>query len=220
MEKHSLLGIQIKLVLLDAGWSDLGAFTALDEIISPDKNGNIFEGDIVSLNTKNTTAISNNKNLSLLGVENLIVVVLSDSVLVAHKDSVQSIKDLVKILEKTHRDIIVSHTKEHRPWGFFETVKEGINYKAKLIQIDPGKSISLQKHHQRSEHWVVVSGVASIVRGDEQFELIENQSTYIEKNQIHRLSNNTDKILKIIEIQTGDHLSEDDIVRLEDSYGR
>jgi len=220
MEKHSLLGIQIKLVLLDAGWSDLGAFTALNEIVSPDKNGNISEGDVVSLKTKNTIAISNNKNLSLLGVENLIVVALSDSVLVAHKDFVQSIKDLVKILEKTHEDIIVSHTKENRPWGFFETVEEGKNYKVKLIQIDPGKSISLQKHHQRSEHWVVVSGVASIVRGDEQFELIENQSTYIEKNQIHRLSNNTDKMLKIIEIQTGDHLSEDDIVRLDDNYGR
>lgn len=220
MEKHSLLGIQIKLVLLDAGWSDLGVFTALDDIVGADKNRNIFEGDIVALNTKNTIGISNKKNLSLLGVENLIVIVLSDSVLVANKDNVQSIKDLVKIIEKKHPDIVVSHTKENRPWGFFETIEEGKNYKVKLIQIDPGKSISLQKHHQRSEHWVVVSGTASIIRGDEQFELIENQSTYIDKNQVHRLSNNTDKILQIIEIQTGNQLSEDDIVRLEDNYGR
>ena len=220
MEKAKEIKIDVKLVVLNAGWSDLGSFDALDDIENKDNNGNIFKGDVVSLNTQNTIAITSKKNISLLGVENLIVIETADSVLVANKSEVQSIKNLVKILEKNHKNLLVEHTRVNRPWGWFETLEEGNTFKVKRIQIDPRKSISLQRHQQRSEHWVVVKGVATITKDNEKFNLTENQSTYIEKKQIHQITNNTDQNLQIIEVQSGKYLGEDDIQRLEDKYGR
>jgi mannose-1-phosphate guanylyltransferase / mannose-6-phosphate isomerase len=220
MEHTKILGINTKLVLLNAGWSDLGSFSALDEIKPKDNDGNIFKGDIVNLNTKNTIAIASSKNLSLLGVNNLIVIETEDSILVASKDDAQSIKKLVKILEKKHKTLLVDHTKVNRPWGWFDTIDEGDNFKVKRIQINPKKSISLQKHQQRSEHWVVIKGEATITKDDKIFILKENESVYIKKNQIHRISNQTNKITQIIEVQSGDYLGEDDIERFEDIFGR
>ena len=220
MEKIKKLGINMKLVVLDAGWSDLGSFYALDEFEDKDKDGNIFKGDVVSFNTQNTIAITSKKNISLLGVENLIVVETADSVLVANKKDAQSIKGLVKMLEPKHKHLLKEHTRENRPWGWFETLEESMNYKVKRIQINPGKSISLQRHQKRSEHWVVVKGKASVINDNQKIELNQNESTYIDKNQLHRLSNNTNKILQIIEVQSGEYLGEDDIERLEDNYGR
>ena len=220
MEKVKELGVDLKLVVLDAGWSDLGSFDALDEIEDKDKDGNIFKGDVVSLNTKNTIAITSKKNVSLLGVENLIMIDTADSVLVANKKDAQSIKDLVKILEKNHQHLLNEHTRVNRPWGWFETIEEGESFKVKRIQINPGKSISLQRHHKRSEHWVVVLGKAIVQKDNQEFELNQNESTYIDKNQVHRLSNKSNEILQIIEVQSGEYLGEDDIERLEDNYGR
>ena len=220
MEQTKTLGINMKLVLLNAGWSDLGSFSALDEIKSKDKEGNIFKGDVVSLNSNNTIAIATRKNLSLIGVDNLIVVETSDSMLVANKDNAQSIKEFVMILEKNHMNLLIEHTKVNRPWGWFDTIDEGENFKVKRIQINPKKSISLQKHQRRSEHWVVIKGMATITRDDKVYTLKENESIYIKKNQIHRISNQTNKITQIIEVQSGDYLGEDDIERLEDNYGR
>ena len=220
IEKSQELDLSIKLVILNAGWSDFGAFTALDEIEKKDKNGNIFKGDVVALNTNNSIVISSKKNVSLIGIDNLIVIETSDSVLIVNKDDAQSIKELVKILAKDHQSLLDEHTKVNRPWGWFDVLKTSEIFKVKLIQIDSGKSISLQKHHKRSEHWVVVKGVATITKDDAIFDLFENQSTYIEKNQIHRISNKSHNSLMIIEVQSGNYLGEDDIERLEDKYGR
>ncbi|MDC6486956.1 mannose-1-phosphate guanylyltransferase/mannose-6-phosphate isomerase [Methylophilaceae bacterium] len=220
MEKIKELNLNVKLVVLDAGWSDLGSFDALDEIEKKDKDDNIFKGDVVSLNTKNTIAITSRKNVSLLGVENLIVIETSDSVLVANKNDAQSIKELVQVLEKNHQNLLNEHKRVNRPWGWFETIEEGNAYKVKRIQVNPGKSISLQRHQQRSEHWVVVQGQAVVQQDIEEYELSMNESTYIHKNQVHRLSNKTNEILQIIEVQSGEYLGEDDIERLEDNYGR
>ena len=156
MEKAKEYGVDVKLVVLDAGWSDLGSFDALDEIEQKDKNYNIFKGDVASLNVKNTIAIATKKNVSLLGVDNLIVIETTDSVLVGNKNDAQSIKELVKLLEKNHQQLLSEHKKVNRPWGWFETLEEGATFKVKRIQINPGKSISLQRHQHLSEHWVVV----------------------------------------------------------------
>jgi len=220
MEKSKELGVDVKLLVLDAGWSDLGSFDALDEIEEKDKDGNILKGDVMPLNTKNTIAITSKKNVSLLGVSDLIVIETADSVLVANKNNAQSIKDLVNLLAKNHQHLLNEHTKENRPWGWFETLEEGDTFKVKRIHINPGKSISLQKHQHRSEHWVVVKGTASIIKGEQLFELQENESTFIAKNETHRLTNNTKKMLEIIEVQSGNYLGEDDIERLGDDFGR
>lgn len=220
MEEVKELGINVKLVVLDAGWSDLGTFDALDDIEEKDKDGNIFKGDVVSLNAKNTIAITSKKNVSLLGVSNLIVIETADSVLVANKNDAQSIKDLVSLLKKNHQHLPKEHTKENRPWGWFETIDEGENFKVKRIQINAGGAISLQRHQKRSEHWVVVQGKAIVQRGNQEFELNQNESTCINKKQIHRLSNKSNEILQIIEVQTGEYLGEDDIERAADNYDR
>lgn len=220
MEKSKELGVDVKLLVLDAGWSDLGSFDALDEIEEKDKDDNILKGDVVSLNTKNTIAIASKKNVSLLGVSDLIVIETADAVLVANRNDAQSIKDLVNLLAKNHQHLLNEHTKENRPWGWFEILEEGDTFKVKRIHINPGKSISLQRHQHRSEHWVVIKGTASVIKGDQTFELTENESIFITKNQTHRLTNNTNNLLQIIEVQSGDYLGEDDIERLEDKYGR
>ena len=220
MEKSKELGINVKLVVLDAGWSDLGSFDALDEIEDRDKDGNIFKGDVVSLNTKNTIAITSKKNISLLGVENLIVIETADSVLVANKKDAQSIKELVKCLEKNHQHLLREHTKVNRPWGWFETVDEGKNFKVKRIQVNPGAKLSYQSHQFRNEHWVVVKGKATIIQDDKKMMLEHNQSTYIKKESKHQLMNLEDELLEIIEVQTGSKVIEDDILRFEDLYGR
>jgi mannose-1-phosphate guanylyltransferase/mannose-6-phosphate isomerase len=220
MEKSKELEVGVKLVVLDAGWSDLGSFDALDEIEEKNKDNNILKGDVVSLNTQNTIAISSKKNISLLGVSDLIVIETADSVLVANKNDAQSIKDLVNFLAKNHQHLLDEHTRENRPWGWFEKLEESDTFKVKRIHINPGKSISLQRHQRRSEHWVVVKGTASIIKGERVFDLQENESTFIAKNETHRLTNNTNKMLEIIEVQSGDYLGEDDIERLSDDFGR
>ena len=220
MEKAFDLNIAVRLVLLSAGWSDLGSFDALDEIEAKDGQGNVLKGDVVSLNSNNNIGIAFKKNISLLGVNSLIVIETADCVMVANKDDAQSIKELVKLLDKKHKHLLSEHTRINRPWGWFELIEEGSSHKVKHIQINPGRAISLQKHQKRSEHWIVVKGEAMITKDKKSFKLFQNQSTFIEKDQIHRIENKTEKMLHIIEVQSGSYLGEDDIIRIEDKYGR
>lgn len=220
MEKAEELGVDGKLVVLDAGWSDLGSFDALDEIEDKDSDGNIFKGDVVSLKTKNTIAITSKKNISLLGVENLIVIETADSVLVVNKNDAQSIKELVNILDEKHQDLLNEHKKVNRPWGWFETVEEASNFKVKRIQVNPGAKLSYQSHQFRNEHWVVIKGRATIIQDGKRTVLEHDQSTYIKKGIKHQLANNEKIVLEIIEVQTGTKVNEEDIQRFEDIYGR
>jgi len=220
MEKTKELGVDVRLVVLVAGWSDLGSFDALDEIEEKDEDSNIFKGDVVSVNTQNTIAISSKKNISLLGVENLIVIETADSVLVANKKDAQSIKELVKFLDEKHQHLLNEHKKVNRPWGWFETVDEGSNFKVKRIQVNPGAKLSYQSHQFRNEHWVVVKGKAIIIQDDKKMTLEHDQSTYIKKGVKHQLINNEKTNLEIIEVQTGTKVIEEDIQRFEDGYGR
>ena len=220
MEKAKELCVDVKLVILDAGWSDLGSFGALDEIEAKDKDGNVFKGDVVSLNVQNTIAITSKKNISLLGVDNLIVIETADSVLVANKNDAQSIKELVRLLEKNHQTLLNEHTKVNRPWGWFETIDEGKNFKVKKIQVNPGGKLSYQSHKYRNEHWVVVKGNATIIKDGEKLILNHDESTFINKGVKHQLMNIGSETLEIIEVQTGLKVVEDDITRYEDKYGR
>ena len=220
VEKFKSLDLNIDVLVLDAGWTDLGSYELFEDIQNKDSCGNLKLGDVVSLDSFDNIAIAKKKNISLVGVSNLIVIETADAVLVAEKNNVQSVKNLVEILKKNHEKLINDHYRKSRPWGWFEVLDEDSNFKVKRIQINPGKSISLQRHKKRSEHWVVVLGIATITKDNKIFNLYENESTYIEKNQIHRINNNTNKILQIIEVQSGRYLGEDDIERLEDCYGR
>ena len=160
------------------------------------------------------------KNISLLGVHNLIVIETADSVMVANKDDAQSIKALVKLLDKEHGHLLTEHTRVNRPWGWYETIDEGENFKVKRIGVKPMAKLSYQSHQFRNEHWVVVKGKASIVRDGEEITLHHDESTYIKKGVKHQLMNNQESLLEIIEVQTGEKVVEEDIIRFEDKYGR
>ena len=220
MEKSKKVHVDLKLVVLDAGWSDLGTFNALDEIEKKDQDNNIFKGDVVSLNTKNSIAMTSKKNISLLGVDNLVVIETADSILVANKNDTQSTKALVKILEKNHQSLLKEHTRVSRPWGWYEIVDEGLNFKVKRIQVNPGAKLSYQSHKFRNEHWVVVLGRATLIKDDKEIILEVDESTYVKKGIKHQLLNLEQTILEIIEVQTGSVLSEEDIIRYNDIYGR
>lgn len=220
MEKSEDLKVHIKLVTLNASWSDLGSFEALAAIETKDKNGNIFKGDVVSLNAKNSIAISSKKNISLLGVENLIVIETADSVLVANKTEAQSIKELVKFLEKNHGHLLNVHTRVNRPWGWFETIDLGKNFKVKRIQVNPGASLSYQSHKFRNEHWVVVKGKATLIKNGQKKIINHDESTFIKIGVKHQLINKEKNLLEIVEVQTGVKVIEEDIERFKDSYGR
>ena len=158
--------------------------------------------------------------LADLDVQMLRAIETSDTILIMDNAYSQNIKELVKTLEEDHNNLLIEHSKVHRPWGWFEILEEGDNFKVKRIQINPGKSISLQRHQKRSEHWVVIKGSASVINGEKTFNLKENESTFIEKKQIHRLSNKNNQILQIIEVQSGVYLGEDDIERISDLFAR
>lgn len=220
MENAQNINVKVKLVLLDAGWSDLGSYDALDQVMDKDSLQNITQGDVVSINSRNNIAFSTKKHISLLGVENLIVIETADAVLVANKEDAQSIKKLVNTLEENHSFLLDNHTKVNRPWGWFETIDQGENFKVKQIVVSPHSKLSYQSHKYRNEHWIVVKGRATIIQDDKEFILEHDESTYIKKNVKHQLINNEKTNLKIIEVQTGEKTSEEDIVRFRDIYGR
>jgi mannose-1-phosphate guanylyltransferase / mannose-6-phosphate isomerase len=210
----------VKMVELNAGWNDLGAWDAVWQVGNQDAQGNVISGDVLLAGAKNSLVHASTRLVSAVGVENLIVVETADAVLVADRNNSQDVKSIVAKLDSQKREEKNLHRKVARPWGWYDSVDEGERFKVKRICVKPGASLSLQMHHHRAEHWIVVKGIAQITNGDQVVMLTENQSTYIPKGQTHRLANPGDTPLEIIEVQSGSYLGEDDIVRFEDSYGR
>jgi len=220
IEKCTASQYHIKMVELNAGWNDLGAWDAVWQVGKQDAEGNVTSGDALLANTKNSLVHASSRLVSAVGVENLIIVETADAVLVADRKNSQDVKSIVNILEQQQRAEKNLHRKVARPWGWYDSVDEGERFKVKRIQVNPGASLSLQMHHHRAEHWIVVKGVAEITNGVDVITLSENQSTYIPQGQTHRLANPGKTPLEIIEVQSGSYLGEDDIVRFEDTYGR
>jgi mannose-1-phosphate guanylyltransferase / mannose-6-phosphate isomerase len=189
-------------------------------VLPKDEHGNAHVGDVLTTHSRNTLVHASSRLVSLVGVANLIVVETSDAVLVADKSRSQDVKHIVAQLQATQREEHTLHRKVHRPWGWYDSIDEGGRFKVKRIQVKPGSSLSLQKHHHRAEHWIVVKGTAEITNGSRVLLLTENQSTYIPLGEVHRLANPGTIPLEIIEVQSGSYLGEDDIVRFTDNYGR
>jgi mannose-1-phosphate guanylyltransferase/mannose-6-phosphate isomerase len=223
MEKCPGSSYPIHMVPLDAGWNDLGAWDAVWQVNQDghqDAQGNVVQGDALLADTYNTFIHASTRLVGAVGVSNLIVVETADAVLVADRSQSQNVKKLVQQLEAQKREELTLHRKVNRPWGWYDSIDEGERFKVKRIQVNPGASLSLQKHHHRAEHWIVVKGTAEITNGDKVLLLTENQSTYIPLGEVHRLANPGSIPLEIIEVQSGSYLGEDDIVRFEDTYGR
>jgi len=220
IEKCTAGTFTVKMVELDAGWNDLGAWSAVWLVGKQDGEGNVTAGDAMLVNTKNSLVHANSRLVALAGVDNLIVIETADAILVADRNNSQDVKSIVNQLEQQGREEKNLHRKVPRPWGWYDSVDEGERFKVKRIQVKPGASLSLQMHHYRAEHWIVVKGIAEITNGDKVIMLTENQSTYIPQGQTHRLANPGNTPLEIIEVQSGSYLGEDDIVRFEDTYGR
>jgi len=210
-----------KMVLLDVGWNDVGSWSALWGVSKKDSNGNAVNGDILLDQTKNSYIYSENKLVSVIGVENLIIVETDDAVMVASREHAQDVKKIVARLKQQQRTQVTHHRKVHRPWGWYDSIDTGERFQVKRIQVKPGARLSVQMHHHRAEHWVVVKGSAEVLHGDDIIILGENESTYIPIGTVHALRNLSDsQPLEIIEVQSGSYLGEDDIVRFEDNYGR
>ncbi len=207
-------------VPIDVGWSDVGSWEALWEISGKDGEGNVARGDVIAVGARDSYLRSDAGLLAAVGLKDIIVVVTDNAVLVADKKSSQDVRKVVERLRAANRSEQVTHTTTYRPWGSFQSVDAGNGYQVKRITVKPGGRLSLQKHAHRAEHWVVVSGTATVTRGEETQELTANQSTYIPIGMAHRLENRAEETLHLVEVQSGDYLGEDDIVRLEDIYGR
>ena len=220
MERCPGSDFPIQMVPLDAGWNDLGAWDAVWNVLPKDAHGNAHVGDVLSTDSHNNLVHANSRLVSLVGVDNLVVIETPDAILVANKSRSQDVKHIVAQLQSTKREEHTLHRKVHRPWGWYDSVDEAERFKVKRIMVKPGASLSLQKHHHRAEHWIVVTGTAEITNGDKVLTLTENQSTYIPLGEVHRLANPGTITLEIIEVQSGSYLGEDDIVRFEDTYGR
>ncbi|ASM35809.1 mannose-1-phosphate guanylyltransferase/mannose-6-phosphate isomerase [Campylobacter sputorum subsp. bubulus] len=216
MEKSNI----IKLVYNNnLDWSDVGSFEALHDKLPKDEDDNTKNDNLISINSKNNFVYCD-KNISLIDIENLIIVDTKDVLLISKKGNSQKIKDLVSKLKKNNTELTDTHVTTHRPWGSYTILEAGYNYKVKNIIVKPKKRLSLQKHFHRNEHWIILSGVASVTIGNCTKNIYPNESIYINKNTEHRISNNTDEPIVLIEIQTGNHISEDDIVRIEDDFNR
>ncbi len=220
MERCPGTEFPIQMIPLNAGWSDLGAWNAVWGVLAQDGSGNAHHGDVISTDSRNTLVHASSRLVSLVGVDNLVVIETPDAVLVADKSRSQDVKHIVNELAAQKREEQNLHRKVHRPWGWYDSIDEDLRFKVKRIQVKPKASLSLQKHHHRAEHWIVVKGTAEITNGDKVLILTENESTYIPLGEVHRLSNPGSIPLEIIEVQSGSYLGEDDIVRFEDTYGR
>ena len=207
-------------VQLDSLWKDLGSWSTLWDVKTKDNNGNVTEGDVILEAVNDTYAVSSNRLITALGVSGLVVIDTPDALLISDKKNVQNIQNIVEKLIEDNRSELDNHRQVFRPWGHYDSIDSGNGFQVKRILVNPGAQLSLQKHKYRSEHWVVVKGVAQVTCDEKVFELKENQSTYIPQGAVHRLGNNRDTPLEIIEIQTGSYLEEDDIIRLEDDYQR
>ncbi|MDH5231539.1 MAG: cupin domain-containing protein, partial [Gammaproteobacteria bacterium] len=208
------------IIPLDAGWSDVGSWQSIWDIGVKDASGNVRSGDVFLHDSQNSLIMAESRIVAGIGLENIVIVETPDAVMVANKNNSQNVKDIVTQLKAEKRDEALFHRKVYRPWGSYQGVDAGERYQVKHIEVKPGASLSLQMHHHRAEHWIVVSGTARVTRGEEEFILSENESTYIPLGVTHRLENPGTIPLKIIEVQSGTYLGEDDIVRFEDKYGR
>jgi mannose-1-phosphate guanylyltransferase/mannose-6-phosphate isomerase len=206
-------------VPLDAGWSDVGSWTALRDVSTQDDDGNAHRGDVIAIDCRNTFAYGD-RLIAMVGLDDVVVVETDDAVLVGKSDRMQEVKDVVARLKADGRSEATWHRKVYRPWGAYDSIDHGERFQVKRITVKPGGTLSLQMHHHRAEHWIVVSGTAEVTRGDEVLLLTENQSTYIPLGVTHRLRNPGKLPLELIEVQSGSYLGEDDIVRFEDTYGR
>ena len=204
---------------VDIGWNDVGSWSALWDVAERDAAGNAHHGDVIAVDSRNSYAWSR-RLVALVGVDDIVVVETDDAVLVARKDKVQQVKDVVAQLKQEQRSQAALHREVHRPWGSYDSIDTGPRFQVKRIKVKPGAQLSLQSHTQRAEHWIVVSGTARVTRDHDVFELHANQSTYIPIGAKHRLENPGSEVLELIEVQSGDYLGEDDIVRYEDVYGR
>ncbi|MFT4436966.1 mannose-1-phosphate guanylyltransferase/mannose-6-phosphate isomerase [Caballeronia sp. 15715] len=211
---------QIAVVPCNVGWSDIGSWTALGNLDEPDANGNRIQGDVLLHNTHNCIIRSNERLMGAVGVDDLILIDTPDAVLVAHKSSAQDVKQIYSQLKSNGHEAYRLHRTVHRPWGTYTVLEEGNGFKIKRIEVKPGASLSLQMHHHRSEHWIVVRGMAKVVNGDAELLINTNESTYIPAGHRHRLENPGILNLVMIEVQSGPYLGEDDIVRFQDVYGR
>jgi mannose-1-phosphate guanylyltransferase / mannose-6-phosphate isomerase len=220
MERCPCSAFPTQMVPLNAGWSDLGAWDAVWNVMPKDEDDNAHVDDVLSIHSSNTLAHASSRLVSLVGVSDLIVVETLDAVLVADKARSQDVKHIVNQLQTTKRGELTLHRKVHRPWDWYDSIDEGGRFKVKRIKVKVGASLSLQKHHHRAEHWIMVTGTAEITNGDKVLTLTENQFTYIPLREAHRLANPGSIPLEIIEVQSGNYLGEDDIVRFEDTYGR
>ena len=207
-------------VPMSAGWSDVGAWDALWAVSGKDEAGNAGRGEVLFEGCRNTLVHANDRLVAAVGCEDMIVVETPDAVMVAHKDRTQDVKKVVARLKAEGRSLTQSHRKVYRPWGWYDSIDEGERFQVKRIVVNPGAKLSLQMHHHRAEHWIVVKGTAEVTNGERVFLLAENESTYIPLGHTHRLANPGKVPLEIIEVQSGSYLGEDDIVRFEDTYGR
>jgi len=215
MEKST----KVKVIASDIGWSDVGSFDALFAELPKDKDGNTKYKNHVCINSKNNLIYGNEKKIATIDIEDLIIVDTGDALLISKQGSSQKVKQIVaKLKEDTQLHNI--HLKAHRPWGTYTVIEEGENYKIKKIEVNPGKRLSLQKHLHRNEHWIVVSGTATVTVGDKVTTLRQNESTYIKMGEIHRLENQGKIPVVLIEAQVGSYLGEDDIIRLDDDFQR
>ncbi len=205
---------------LDAGWSDVGSYSALWEVCQQDDDKNVLKGDVIAQTTTNSYIHSQNKLIATVGVDNLVIIETPDAILVANKDKVQEVKKIVEQLKKDQRSEAVLHREVYRPWGKYDSVDTGERFQVKRITVKPGAKLSVQMHHHRAEHWIIVSGTAKVTIDEKTVLLTENQSAYIPVGAVHALENPGILPLEMIEVQSGSYLGEDDIVRFEDRYGR
>ena len=216
MEKSS----NVVVVPLDAQWNDIGAWSALHDIGTKDANGNVIKGDVIAQDTTNTYINANHHMVATIGVDNLIIVDTPDATFIATQDKAQEVKSIVESLQAKGRDEGAMHRKVFRPWGWYDSIEVDFHFQVKRLHVNPGAKLSLQMHHKRAEHWVVVSGTATAINGEDVLTLTEGDSTYIPIGTTHGLENKTNEQLEIIEVQSGTYLGEDDIVRFEDIYNR
>ena len=208
-------------VPVSCGWSDIGSWSSLWAVAERDSHGNCHEGDVITVDSRDCLVrASDRRMIATIGVDDLVIVDTPDATLVARKDRVQDVKTIVDELKRAGRQEHLFHRKVYRPWGNYDSLDMGERFQVKRIVVKPGAALSLQKHHKRAEHWIVVSGVAEVTCDDKVFELRENESTYIPLGSVHRLRNTGAELVELIEVQSGHYLGEDDIVRLEDVYGR
>ncbi|MBI5026298.1 MAG: mannose-1-phosphate guanylyltransferase/mannose-6-phosphate isomerase [Nitrospirae bacterium] len=205
---------------LDLYWNDIGSWDSLYDIFDKDKMGNIKKGDIVAIDTQKTMILGNKRHISTIGIEDCLVVETEDAILIAKRGEAQKVRDVVNKLKKDNRKEADEHVMTYRPWGSYTVLEVGPSYKIKRLTVNPRERLSLQMHHRRSEHWVVVKGTAKVTIGDRELLIRENESAYVPKSTLHRLENPGNDLLEIIEVQNGDYVGEDDIARFDDKYGR